>query len=191
MTVTGVTNCFNFVLKMMRLFSFTSLLLLLACAEEEVPVQKDPEWSQEQSIEMMSTFSSAEDQEIDLFLKRHEDWKMTKTGTGLRYMIYQKSDTLDSVFVGDIVTVDFAITLLDGTECYSSTVNGPESFVVEKTDIESGLHEAVKLMCPGDKGKFILPSHIAHGLIGDTDMIPPLTPVVYDMHLLKVEKQIE
>jgi FKBP-type peptidyl-prolyl cis-trans isomerase len=184
-----VTNRRNFVFTMMRLYAVAPLLFLSACAEEEVPVQKDPDWSQEQSIEMMSTFSSAEDQEIDMFLKRHQDWKMTETGTGLRYMIYQKSDSLDSVFVGDVVTVDFSITLLDGTECYSSTVNGPESFVVEKTDIESGLHEAVKLMCPGDRGKFILPSHLAHGLIGDTDMIPPLTPVVYDMHLLKVEKQ--
>lgn len=161
--------------------------MLFACSEEEIPVQQDPEWTKEQSIEMNSTFASEENEEIDLFLKRHQDWQMTKTGTGLRYMVYQKSEATDSAKVGDLVTVDFDISLLDGTECYSSAENGPEAFVVEKTDIESGLHEGIKYMCVGDRAKFILMSHMAHGLIGDSDKIPPLSPVIYDIHLIKIE----
>jgi len=86
------------------------------------------------------------------------------------------------------VTVDFEITLLDGSLCYSSQENGPESFIVEKADVESGLHEAMQLMCTGDRAKFILPSRMAHGLIGDEEKIPPLAPVVYDIHLLKIER---
>jgi FKBP-type peptidyl-prolyl cis-trans isomerase len=39
----------------------------------------------------------------------------------------------------------------------------------------------------GDKAKFILPSHLAHGIMGDNDKIPPLTPVVYNIELLSIQ----
>lgn len=93
-----------------------------------------------------------------------------------------KSELNDTAHVGDLVTVDFEISLLDGTICYSSSENGPESFIVEKADIESGLHEAMQLMCTGDRAKFILPSHMAHGLIGDEEKFHryPLLSMIYN-----------
>ncbi|MGV6862547.1 MAG: FKBP-type peptidyl-prolyl cis-trans isomerase [Putridiphycobacter sp.] len=175
----------------MRLIFLVSLftLFIWSCSEEVEPQKKkDPKWTKEQSIEMQTTFSNEEEEEIESFLNRHPDWKMTETGTGLRYFVYQKSENQDSAKVGDIVIVDFNISLLDGTECYSSEEKGPENFMVERTDIESGLHEAMKLMCTGDRAKFILPSHLAHGLIGDLDKIPPLVSVIYDIHLLEIKK---
>ena len=165
-------------------------IVICSCGEDEEQnyFPKEIEWSQDQSSDMNSVFASEEDDEIELFLKQHSDWKMTKTGTGLRYFIYEKSEFNDTAKVNDIVTVDFEISLLDGTICYSSIENGPESFTVERADIESGLHEAMQLMCTNDRAKFILPSQMAHGLIGDEEKIPPLTPVVYDIKLLKIER---
>lgn len=168
------------------------LLLVLSCSEEvEVIESPLPDWSKEESINMQSVFVEEEEDEINSFLKRHSDWNMTKTGTGLRYFIYEKSEHNDTARVYDEVTVDFEIELLDGTHCYSSKTNGPESFMIEKTDIESGLHEALKYMCSDDKALFILPSHLAHGLIGDSDQIPPLVPIIYDIHLLKIHPKNE
>ena len=172
--------------------AFWSLIVvssLIACGgkEQEVPVQ-DPNWTKDESIEMNSTFAQEEDQEIDDFLTHRPDWKMTETGTGLRYFVYEKSENTDTAQVGELVTVDFEISLLDGTICYSSKEKGPESFIVEKADIEMGLHEGMQYLCTGDKAKFILPSHMAHGLIGDTEKIPPLSPVIYDIHLLEIQK---
>lgn len=165
-------------------------LVLTACSDSEPQelVQPTTEWSQDQSSDMNQVFSSEEEDEIDLFVKRHQDWKVSKTGTGLRYFIYEKSQNEDTAKVGDVVTVDFDVSLLDGSICYSSAENGPESFMVERADIESGLHEAMQMLCTGDKAKFILPSRMAHGLIGDEEKIPPLTPVVYDIHLLSIER---
>ena len=165
-------------------------LVLLACGNDEEAnmIVNDPNWTKDESINMNSQFSMEESEEIDLFLSTHQDWDMTKTGTGLRYMVYHKSDSTDSARVGHMVTVDFEISLLSGEICYSSTENGPESFIVEKADIESGLHEGVQYMCEGDKAKFIIPSHAAHGLIGDTEKIPPLSPVIYDIELLKIDR---
>jgi FKBP-type peptidyl-prolyl cis-trans isomerase len=164
-----------------------TFVILWSCQDSKPEQKKDVKWTKEQSIEMQNTFSNEEEEEINAFLKRHPDWKMTKTGTGLRYFIYEKSENTDSAKVGDIVIVDFNISLLDGTQCYSSKEKGEENFMVERTDIESGLHEAMKLMCTGDKAKFILPSHLAHRLIGDLDKIPPLVSVIYDIHLKEIK----
>lgn len=166
-----------------------TLVITSSCGhEEEIEIPKEIDWDKDNSSDMHNVFSAEEDDEIELFLKQHQDWKMTKTGTGLRYFIYEKSENHDTAKVYDVVTVDFEISLLDGTHCYSSKENGPESFMVEMANIESGLHEAMQLMCVGDKAKIILPSHLAHGLIGDTEMIPPLSTVIYDIELLKIEK---
>lgn len=173
----------------MRFILFILPLALFACGDEKPQMElNDPTWTKDNSSDMHQVFAEEEDEEIDFFLETHKDWKMTKTGTGLRYFVYQKSEEVDSAKVGDVVRVDFEISLLDGTLCYTSEENGPEEFMVEKTDIESGLHEGVKFMCAGDRAKFILPSHMAHGLIGDEEKIPPLTPVIYDIQLLAILK---
>jgi len=177
-------------MKIETLFIIPLILLCASCgqAEEQIIPQKDPEWSQENSSDMNQVFNAEEEDEIDLYVKRHSDWTVTETGTGLRHFIYFKSEMNDTAKVGDLVTVDFEISLLDGSVCYSSSENGPESFIVEHADIESGLHEAMQLLCTGDKAKFILPSRMAHGLIGDEEKIPPLTTVIYDIHLIKIER---
>ncbi len=167
----------------------TLLIFLGSCGSDESEmVVTDANWNQDESSDMNATFAEEELEEIQLFLSTHPDWKMTQTGTGLHYMVYSKSESQDTAKVGDVVTVDFEISLLNGEICYSSEIKGPESFMVEKSDIESGLHEGIQYMCPGDHAKFIIPSHAAHGLVGDTDKIPPLTPVIYDIELIRIEQ---
>lgn len=176
---------------MKYLVPFIFCLILWSCGAEEETLPPDPEWSDDQSIQMNTVFSQEEEAEIDNFLSHRPDWDMTRSETGLRYFIYHKSGSVDTAHVGDDVTVSFEISLLDGTLCYSSEENGNETFKVEKTDIESGLHEAVKYMCVGDRGMFILPSHMAHGLIGDTEKIPPLSPVIYDLRMVMIKHNHE
>jgi FKBP-type peptidyl-prolyl cis-trans isomerase len=173
-------------MKFSKILLVVLVSFVIGCTTKPKEVKKQPKWTKDQSIEMQKVFAQEEEQEIEDFLKRHSDWKMTKTGTGLRYFIYKKSEYSDTAKAGDIVVVDFDVSLLDGTHCYSSKENGEEQFMVEKTDIESGLHQAMKLMCTDDKGKFILPSALAHRLIGDLDKIPPLMTVVYDIHVKKI-----
>jgi FKBP-type peptidyl-prolyl cis-trans isomerase len=48
------------------------------------------------------------------------------------------------------------------------------------------LHEGIQLLHVGDKAIFILPSHLAHGLLGDEDKIPPHSAVIYDIELLGI-----
>ena len=157
---------------------------IISCkTDKPLKQEKDLTWTQEDSYELNKEFVEEEEAEIEAFLLRHDDWKTTRTGTGLRYVIY-KDSLSDSAKAGMTVKIKYDISLLDGTKCYTSDSTGPESFKVDKADIESGLHQGVKLMSIGDKAKFIIPSPIAHGLAGDQDMIPPLQTVVYDIELV-------
>ncbi len=63
----------------------------------------------------------------------------------------------------------------------------PIDFLVEMDNVESGLHEAITYLKEGDKAFIILPYYLAHGLLGDNDKIPPLSPALYDIELIAVE----
>jgi FKBP-type peptidyl-prolyl cis-trans isomerase FkpA len=124
---------------------------------------------------------------IDAYVKRNQ-FDMVETGTGVRYMIYEKGSgaTANSK---DVVLIDFDIKLLDGALCYSSRQTGAEQFVVDYDNVESGLHEAIKYLHQGDKAIIIIPSHRAFGLAGDMDRIPPFSTVVYNISLIEILKK--
>lgn len=125
-----------------------------------------------------------ESDRIDAYVKRR-GWDMESTGTGLRYMIYEKADTTQpKAQEGQVAVVTFEIKLLDGTLCYTSEEKGPQPFMVGRDNVESGLHEGITYMRVGDKAKLILPSHLAHGLVGDQQKIPPSSTIIYDLELI-------
>lgn len=127
-----------------------------------------------------------EKDEIDQYVKAHS-YPMQTTGTGIHYWIYAHGKGEQLVRMAQYVQIAYTISLLDGTICYDSKQDGPREFCVGKDDVESGIHQAIQLMRLGDKGLFILPSYLAHGIAGDQDKIPPGAVVVYDITLLKVQ----
>ncbi|MFT5581995.1 MAG: FKBP-type peptidyl-prolyl cis-trans isomerase FkpA, partial [Psychromonas sp.] len=78
-------------------------------------------------------------------------------------------------------------SLLDGTDCYKTEENEIDEFKIDRSEVESGVQEAIKLMRIGDKMKLIIPSHLAHGLTGDMNKVPPLSPIVVDLHLVHLK----
>ena len=80
------------------------------------------------------------EQEIfNQFVERNQ-WEMTTSESGLRYFIY-KEGTGDKAEPGMKAMVEYSISLLDGTEVYSSKEIGPQPFRIENSDVEPGLHE--------------------------------------------------
>ena len=55
-------------------------------------------------------------------------------------------------------------------------------------NIEDGIHKAVLFFKSGDKALVLIPSHLAHGLLGDSKKIPPQSPILYDIEILSVKK---
>jgi FKBP-type peptidyl-prolyl cis-trans isomerase FkpA len=132
---------------------------------------------------------STEDEQIRNLIERY-GWKMEETGTGLRYLIYHKGNGPE-VHFDKIVSINFEIRLITGDLVYSSKESGIKEFKVGSGSVESGLEEGILLLHVGDKAKFIVPSHLAWGLIGDQERIPPKSTLIYDVEVLNMKESPE
>jgi FKBP-type peptidyl-prolyl cis-trans isomerase len=167
----------------MRAVVYVSFLFAtFACTEEKKALPKEVKWSKTDSSTLSKEIAENEEIKIKLFLEMHKKWKMEMTGTGLRYYVYEQG-TGRSPKRKEIAEIEYEVTLLDGSKCYKTESDEYEELVVDQSDIETGVQEALKLLKVGDRAKLIIPSHIGHGLLGDQDKIPPLTTLVVDIYL--------
>lgn len=172
------------------LLSFALAALFQACGESAVKSEQKKERTnaendkiiREQFVKANQQQTQKENDEMDYYARSHK-MPFTKTGSGLRYWVYKPSAQGDSVKLGMIITMNYQVNLLDGTPCYSSLEKGPRTFEVGKEDIESGIHKGVQYLKRGDKALILIPSVLAHGLLGDFDKIPPQMPIVYDVEI--------
>jgi FKBP-type peptidyl-prolyl cis-trans isomerase len=167
-----------------------TLFVVGSCKENKpetvIPEPTVQDLSMEESIKLSQNWNKDESYQIDQFIERNQ-WQATTSGTGVRYFIYEEGSGKQAE-KGKVALVDYEVRLLDAnnTLCYTSDSTGSIDFLIEMDNIESGLHEAITYLKEGDKAHIILPHYLAHGLGGDMDKIPPLSPVWYNIHLLKV-----
>lgn len=166
---------------------------LLSCSEQN---SKTPEEHQPAQIVLDDTVMSynravvkLENQQINDFIYRYQ-WKMESTATGLRYMIYKKGKGAKPS-IGSKVTVNYTAKLLTGDLVFQSDSLNPLTFVIGRRKVTSGLEEGILLMHQGDQAKLVVPSHLAHGFIGDLDKIPNQAVICYDVVLKGVSNKIE
>ncbi len=158
---------------------------LFSCKQETKNLtEKEYKKTQEALVEVNKILIKKDSEKIAGYIKRR-NLDMIETQTGLWYIIYEKGSGKKSK-EGLYATINFNVSLLDGTECYSSDSFGPKHFEIGRGGIESGLEEGILLLREGDKAKFILPPHLAHGLIGDDNKIPARSIIVYDVELLEL-----
>ncbi len=168
--------------------SFVTCLLsqLLSCSSNQ-PKTAPPRPSElkEPLMDANKAIAQKESDQIDAYIRQQKLDSMKASGTGLRYMIYKKG-TGAKATNGMLANVSYKISLLDGRQCYSSEKDGNKEFLIGQDIVESGLHEGITYMKAGDKAMFIIPSHLAFGLSGDGNKIPPRSSVVYDIELLSL-----
>lgn len=173
-----------------NILGFLSLLNFISCGDKQhEPTQKEINEAllKKQLQEVQKPSLVQEKDVIDSYIRQHQ-LQMQTTGTGLRYQITKENPKGKAIISTNIVTVNYKVYLLDGTLCYSSEKKGPKTFKVDFDNIENGIHEGIKLLHEGEKAIFILPSHLAHGLTGDNDMIPPKASVLYEIEVLSVKE---
>lgn len=139
----------------------------------------------EHLIQANKIFMNNQSDAINEFIKRHE-LVMDTTSSGLRIKIAKKGNGIKPTEKNK-VTINYIVSLLDGTECYRSDSLGELTFSMNYDDVPGGLREAVSMMSVGDKALAILPSHLGYGLTGDADKIPSNAVLVYQIELLKIE----
>lgn len=162
------------------------VLGLSACEEPPKPKHVKPVTKRE-LIDNNRKSVRVESDQIDSYIKRR-NWEMTKTGSGLRYMIYEsENESGNYPKEYDTAFVQYSVSLINGKEIYESKKETPASFVVGHDEVESGLQEGIRFMKPGDKAIFIIPAHLAHGYSGDFNKIPRSSTVIFDLELLELK----
>lgn len=163
------------------------LLLISSCGDSQNRARraKRKPLTLDETIEMNKIQVGNEQAFITAFVEEN-DLKMKRTETGLWYTI--SNDTTGfPVLVDKVVILDYEISLLDGTICYSSDSTGYKEFLVGKGGVESGLEEGILMLRKGSEATFIMPSHLAHGLLGDDDKIPSRAILKYEIKVIDIK----
>lgn len=158
------------------------LMLSFVWACNEKPKQQiQLKSSQETLIRVNKKLVEQEEEAIQQWLKRHQI-KAENTGSGLYYCAVKKGYGMKAQ-KGHVALINYRISLLDGTLCYSADSLGYKEFLIGEDHVESGLHEGILRMRVGEKAIMILPPHLAHGLIGDSKKVPPMSTIIYEVEL--------
>ena len=176
------------------IFSFQVIIFFffVSCRQADTnpfQVEKPGKLDKETSISLNKYWIQDEHFQIKTYCER-QGWKMSISPSGLNYMIIDSSSKkVYSPRVGDEVVLSYDIRLLDPdqTSCYHSDSNGLARFKVDQSLVESGLHEVVTYLGVGDSALVVLPHYLAHGIAGDNQKIPPLSPVLYFIKLVDVK----
>ena len=169
----------------MKFYYLLMIPIFIGCSEKKESPEEKIKWTKENSIELNKTIALEENLAIKLFLAQHQNWSIIESGSGLQYFIYEKGNG-PKVTIGSVIDVAYSVSKLDGTLCYKTSDDKVVEIVVDHSQVETGIQECLKKMKEGDKAKMIIPSHLAHGLTGDMDKIPPLTPIVVDLHIIEI-----
>src|SRR5437762_2318437 len=133
--------------------------------------------------EKRKRLSEKNKQEGEKFLAENK----TKPGvvalpSGLQYKVLTDGSG-ESPKPGDVVTVNYRGTLIDGTEFDSSYKRGqPATFSV--TGVIKGWTEALEQMKPGAKWQLFIPSDLAYGERGSGPTIGPNATLQFEVELV-------
>jgi FKBP-type peptidyl-prolyl cis-trans isomerase len=179
-----------------KLFFFPGILLfivivtLASCKNktQDQSAQKnhDRRAKEQALIEANRSAIEAEREMIKAYARRY-NWNL-QYASGVYFTRYRKGDGI-KISEGDQVVYHYKLSLINGEEISASKHGHPEVMRVAAGGSQvSGLHRGMTKLHGGDKAKLIVPSHLAYGIAGDQDKIPPKTTLIYDLEILEVRK---
>jgi FKBP-type peptidyl-prolyl cis-trans isomerase len=111
-----------------------------------------------------------------------------KTMTGIRYIIEREGHGAQPV-AGDVVSVLYVGKLFDGKVFdKNQDILHPFSFRVRRFQVIEGWDQVLQLMKPGEKRLVIIPAELAYGTRGQSPIIKPDAPLVFEIELISVKK---
>ena len=111
---------------------------------------------------------------------------VVQTKSGLQYMVLKEGNGAKPGPT-DKVTVHYTGRLLDGT-VFDSSVEGGEPVTFPLDKVIPGWTEGLQLMSEGSEYRLFIPSELAYGSKGAGNDILPNSTLIFDVKLIKVEK---
>ena len=139
---------------------------------------------EEQYNAYMEQARAAEETQMTDYIAKNKI-KVAPTASGL-YFISKKEGKGAQAVAGKKVAVHYVGKLLDGTEFDNSIKRGePIEFILGQGQVIPGWDEGIAMMKEGGKATLLIPSDLAYGERGN-QAIPPCSPLVFDVELVKV-----
>lgn len=164
---------------------FSCCIFLFSCQSGKKDEKKKNQTNQQEELVRINKYLVENDADIIKSYTQRRHWDMKVTPTGLWYSILQKGKG-EAAQIGKMAGINYKVWLLDGTLCYSSDSLGIKKFRIGKGSVEKGMEEGILLLKAGDKARFIMPPHLAYGLIGDENKIPPRSIILYEVELIQL-----
>jgi FKBP-type peptidyl-prolyl cis-trans isomerase len=111
-----------------------------------------------------------------------------KTLSGLYHNIKNTNPAGQKAAVGDLVTVHFKMTLIDGSLVDSTKTNEPYTFQYGVNRLIAGIEEGIGMMRVGDQATFLMPHTLAYGSQTDTGL-PAYSALVVTLKLVNVRTE--
>ena len=160
-------------------------LCIGGCKRKYPETAPSGEIKKERMLDMNRSAVHDEAKSIEDFIAHH-GWTMKMTGTGLHYEIYQQGSG-QKADANHIISIAYRVFLLDGTLCYEADETHPLKLLLGRGQQINGLEEGLMLMNEGSRARLVIPNHLAYGLTGDQEKVPPASALYYDVHLIKLE----
>ncbi len=107
------------------------------------------------------------------------------TESGL-YYVEKKKGIGDSPIIGDILTVNYTVKLINGLVIETTLDKAPFTFQYGPGGTIDAWFEGLAYMSKGCIADFICPSKIAYGEEGTKD-IPPFSSIIFEVELLSIQ----
>ncbi len=157
---------------------------------EEKMMEVKQQFAQKKQLEEIARIEKMKEENLaagKAFLEENKKKEgVVVTDSGLQYQIIKQGEG-DKAKPGDIVTVTYSGTLVDGTVFDSTEKHGgkPATFEVDK--VIPGWTEAMQLMNPGTKMHLVIPPELAYGEQGASPVIEPNSVLIFDVELLAIK----
>ena len=135
-------------------------------------------------VKTMTDFEEEEDIAINNYITEN-NVTVDPTESGLYYIETEKGKGR-KIATGDSVSVHYTGKFLDGTVFETSIGSEPLTFVLGVQPMIEGFVEGILRMNQGGKATLILPFEIAYGMSHPMSSIPPFTPLVFELEVVKV-----
>ena len=163
------------------------LLLFAACGspQPQAPQGTAPVSRDRQMLQDVNRYLHEREQDVLASYVVRYQLDMTLAPSGYYYQVVEQGGGA-AVAEGSAAHLHGWVRLIDGTLCYTYVAQSPLSVRVGAHTDYKALNTALIGLREGAKVRFVFPSHLAFGLLGDGDKIPPRSALVCEFVVVNV-----